>query len=102
MNICFKWCDNYRIKLLDAPLKVAILLALPVLFGIWLGLSIAVSVLVGIGYGFFTPWVSTFEAFRHENESKKFLHSVVVQNEKKKTHFIIIFFFGVENLVSRF
>ncbi|XP_042058822.1 uncharacterized membrane protein At3g27390-like isoform X3 [Salvia splendens] len=61
----------------DAPLKVAILLGLPALFGLWLGLSIAGSCLVGVGYGFFTPWVSSFEAFRLEDESKKFYHSVV-------------------------
>jgi hypothetical protein len=61
----------------DAPLKVAILVGLPVLFGIWLGLSIAGSFLVGVGYGFFTPWVSAFEAFRQENESNKFLHCIV-------------------------
>ncbi|XP_019185513.1 PREDICTED: uncharacterized membrane protein At3g27390-like [Ipomoea nil] len=61
----------------DAPLKVAFLFALPALLGIWLGLSIAGSVLVGVGYGFFTPWVSAFEAFRHDNQSKRFFHCIV-------------------------
>lgn len=62
---------------LDAPLKVALLFALPALFALWLGLSIAGSVLVGVGYGFFAPWVSAFEAFRQENEIMKFLHCIV-------------------------
>lgn len=61
----------------DLPLKVAILFALPALFAIWLHLSIAGSVLVGVGYGFFTPWVSAFEAFRPDNESDKLLHCIV-------------------------
>ena len=33
---------------------------------------------MGVGYGFFTPWVSAFEAFREDNESKKFIHCIVV------------------------
>ncbi|XP_020703533.1 uncharacterized membrane protein At3g27390 [Dendrobium catenatum] len=62
---------------INAALKFAILIALPILSALWLALSIFGSVLVGIGYGFFTPWVSTFEAFRHKTEMKKFLHSIV-------------------------
>ncbi|WOH10101.1 hypothetical protein DCAR_0729562 [Daucus carota subsp. sativus] len=63
----------------DAYLKVALVFALPALFAIWVGLSIAGSVLVGVGYGFFTPWVSSFEAFRHDHENAylMFFHCVV-------------------------
>lgn len=71
-------CYCHRTNRFDAPLKVAFLFALPVLFAIWLGLSIAGSVLLGVGYGFFSPWVSAFEAFRQEDESKKFFHCLVV------------------------
>ena len=64
--------------MIDAAMKVALLLVLPALFGLWLGLGIVGSVFVGVGYGFFTPWISTFEAFRHDHETKKLLHSFVV------------------------
>lgn len=72
-NIC-------RTQKFDAYLKVALVFALPALFAIWVGLSIAGSVLVGVGYGFFTPWVSSFEAFRHDHENAylMFFHCVVV------------------------
>jgi len=62
---------------INAGLKLAVLLALPVLFGLWLGLGIFGSALVALGYGFFTPWISTFEAFRQESEAKKFVHGIV-------------------------
>uniref|UniRef100_A0A0E0DEY1 Uncharacterized protein n=1 Tax=Oryza meridionalis TaxID=40149 RepID=A0A0E0DEY1_9ORYZ len=62
---------------INAGLKLAVLIALPVLFGLWLGLGIFGSALVALGYGFFTPWIATFEAFRQESESKKFVHGVV-------------------------
>ncbi|XP_052204159.1 uncharacterized membrane protein At3g27390 [Diospyros lotus] len=66
-----------KAKSLYAPLKLAFSFALPALLGIWLGLSIAGSVLVGVGYGFFTPWISSFEAFRHDDDSNKFFHCIV-------------------------
>lgn len=69
-----------RTQKFDAYLKVALVFALPALFAIWVGLSIAGSVLVGLGYGFFTPWVSSFEAFRHDHDSANimFFHCIVV------------------------
>jgi hypothetical protein len=70
---------NSRTDRINAGLKLAVLLALPVLFGLWLGLGILGSALVGLGYGFFTPWISTFEAFRQESEAKKFVHGIVVR-----------------------
>ncbi|GAA0182219.1 hypothetical protein LIER_30340 [Lithospermum erythrorhizon] len=72
------WTINalFKTHRLDPLLKVAIFIGLPVLFSIWLGLSIASSVLVGLGYGFFTPWVSTFEAFRYDDVSHRFYHCI--------------------------
>lgn len=74
------YCTVYSLiktKLLNAALKVAVLFALPILLVLYLTLSIIGSVLVGLGYGFFTPWISTFEAFRQSSEAKKFIHSIV-------------------------
>ncbi|XP_047064217.1 uncharacterized membrane protein At3g27390-like [Lolium rigidum] len=62
---------------INAGLKLALAIALPVLFGLWLGLGIFGSALVALGYGFSTPWISTFEAFRQESESDKFIHGIV-------------------------
>ncbi|KAG2566558.1 uncharacterized membrane protein At3g27390-like [Panicum virgatum] len=62
---------------INAGLKLAVLLALPVLFVLWLGLGIFGSALAALGYGFFAPWISTFEAFRQESEAKKFVHGIV-------------------------
>lgn len=67
----------FKTNRFDAPLKVAIFLGFPALCALWLALSIAGSVLVGVGYGFFTPLISSFEAFRQEHESTKFLHCIV-------------------------
>ncbi|ERM97137.1 hypothetical protein AMTR_s00126p00089850 [Amborella trichopoda] len=58
-------------------LKLVLLFSIPFLFGFWLVVGITGSVLVGFGYGFFTPWVSTFEAFRQDGEFTKFSHCVV-------------------------
>ncbi|CAN6478492.1 unnamed protein product [Victoria cruziana] len=73
------WTVNAVIKTnrFDAALKVVILLALPVVFSLWLALGISGSILVGIGYGFFSPWIAAFEAFRIDGYSKKFLHCLV-------------------------
>ncbi|MQM04414.1 hypothetical protein Taro_037211 [Colocasia esculenta] len=61
---------------INVALKLLFLLALPIVFGLWLALGIVGSVLVGLGYGFFAPWVSTFEAFRQDRVKDKFLHCI--------------------------
>ncbi|KAK1314517.1 putative membrane protein [Acorus calamus] len=66
-----------KTKRIDGSLKLGFLLGLPILLGLWLGLGLLGSVLVGVGYGFFTPWVSAFEAFRVNGEWRKFLHCIV-------------------------
>lgn len=79
MLLCNPHCLS-RTDRINAGLKLAVLLAVPVLFGLWLGLGIFGSALVALGYGFFTPWIATFEAFRQESEAKKFVHGIVVRH----------------------
>ncbi|XP_042381890.1 uncharacterized membrane protein At3g27390-like [Zingiber officinale] len=62
---------------INTALRLAFLFVLPVFLGLWLAIAISGSVLVGIGYGFFTPWLSTFEAFREDNETKIIFRFVV-------------------------
>ncbi|XP_019102992.2 uncharacterized membrane protein At3g27390 isoform X2 [Beta vulgaris subsp. vulgaris] len=77
LHVAWTFYTIIKTNRFDIPLKISILLGLPALAALWLALSIAGSVVVGVGYGFFTPWVSAFEAFRQENESKKYIHCVV-------------------------
>lgn len=62
-----KWLPLYRTTRLHVALKAALLFA-PPLFDLWLALSVAGSALVGVGYVFFTPWVSASEAFKEDIE----------------------------------
>ncbi|KAH7388277.1 hypothetical protein KP509_16G067200 [Ceratopteris richardii] len=65
-----------RTKQLGPVLKVVLFLVLPVPLILFLALGVAGSILVGLGYGFFTPLVATFEAVR-EGREDKFIHCFV-------------------------
>ncbi|GLJ16053.1 hypothetical protein SUGI_0266650 [Cryptomeria japonica] len=58
-------------------LKIIMLVALPLVGFMWLAIGIGGSLLIGVGYGFFTPWIATFEAFRLETEPRRFIHFIV-------------------------
>lgn len=60
--------------LYDLVLKTILLLVLPLIAVLWLAIGIVGSVLLGAGYGFFAPWIATFEAFRQKTEPRKFIH----------------------------
>ncbi|XP_024379396.1 uncharacterized membrane protein At3g27390 [Physcomitrium patens] len=65
-----------RTKKLGLVLKLLSLLLLPVPLFLWPVLVAVGSVLVGLGYGFGTPLVATFEAVG-ENRESKFYHAFV-------------------------
>ena len=65
--------------MLGPVLKVVLALLLPVAFVLLLVFGISGSVLVSLGYGFFTPLVATFEAVR-EGRENKFHHCFMVCN----------------------
>lgn len=58
--------------------KVFALLLLPIPLLLWPVLVGVGSVLVGLGYGFGTPLVATFEAVNVDNDSQ-FYHTFVVR-----------------------
>jgi len=66
-----------RTKKLGLVVKVLSLLLLPVPLLLWPVLVAVGSVLVGLGYGFGTPLVATFEAVG-ENMDSKFYHAFAV------------------------
>jgi len=55
-------------------LKLAVLIVLLVLFGLLLGLGMA------LGYDFFTQWISSFKAFQQESEVKSSCTAFVVRH----------------------
>lgn len=72
-------CTYYgvaRTKRLGPVLKGVLFLIMPAPFILVLVFGVVGSVLVGIGYGFLTPLVATFEAVR-EGRENKFLHCFV-------------------------
>lgn len=71
------WPYHFRSKRLGLVLKILVLVLLPVLLVLWPVVGVVVSLLGGIGYGFFSPLLATFEAVG-ENIPDKFYHCFVV------------------------
>ncbi|KAJ6842628.1 putative membrane protein-like [Iris pallida] len=65
-----------RTKQFGPCLKLVICIALPVLLVLWPLLGILGSVVAGVGYGFFAPLLSTFEAVG-EGKTDEFIHCFV-------------------------
>jgi hypothetical protein len=62
---------------------------LPVALVLWLPLGIAVSLLVGVGYGFFVPLIATFEA-TGDNAIDKLSHYFLVIVFYMLVHFFFL------------
>ncbi|GAB2275020.1 hypothetical protein Dimus_009788 [Dionaea muscipula] len=69
-----------KTKRLGIVLKILILILLPIPLILWPVIGILGSILGGIGYGFFTPLVATFEAVE-DNIADKFFHCIADDNE---------------------
>ena len=82
--ICFHPSGNLaydiRTKRFGLVLKIVVLLSLPVPLLLWPVVGIVGSLLGGIGYGYFTPLLSTFEAVG-ENVTDKFYHCFTVSGD---------------------
>lgn len=88
--ISFSICP--RTDRLNAALKLVLLfIALPVLIALWLLFGIVGIILVGVGYGVFTPWISTLEAFRQSCNQEKFLHCITVSSTEYGLFFLFFF-----------
>ncbi|KAL5714410.1 hypothetical protein ACHQM5_016375 [Ranunculus cassubicifolius] len=59
-----------RTKRVGLTLKILVLVCLPVPMVLWPVLSIVGSLLVGVGYGFFTPLIETFEVSGETSKDK--------------------------------
>ena len=69
---------GHRTKKLELVVKLLSLLLLPVPLLLWPVLVAVGSFLVGVGYGFGTPLVATFEAVGENRESKSY-HAFAVR-----------------------
>ncbi|BBN14826.1 hypothetical protein MPTK1_6g14800 [Marchantia polymorpha subsp. ruderalis] len=72
MHVVMAYYTIAKTKQLGRSAKVLSFLSLPLPFILWPVASIAASILVGLGYGFVTPLVATFEAVGAGREKKTY------------------------------
>lgn len=73
------YCCHDRTQRLGLVLKILLLLSLPLPLLLWPIIGIVGSLLVGVGYGIFTPLIATFEAVG-EHVIDKFFHCFTVSS----------------------